>query len=204
MVPNPGLEPETARHYELGYEQRGENWGAKLSLFQSRLKDAIETITVAPTACASPPCAQQRNIGRQRNRGYELSVDYTPIETLSLAAQLSRLDRDNLSSPTIATTGTPEERYRLAADWQFLPQWRVRADWQHETRRISNSTGTRSADAFSLLNSFVRFTPDENWGVELGGRNLANKLLCLRRRLLRSRSQLAAADRLEVLSGEVR
>jgi iron complex outermembrane receptor protein len=176
VVPNPGLEPETARHYELGYEQRSDNWGAKVSLFQSRLKDAIESINVAPTSCASPPCTQQRNIGRQRNRGFELSVDYSPLETLSLEAQLSRLDRDNLSNPAVATTGTPEERYRVAADWQFLPEWRVRADWQKETRRISNSTGTRVADGFSVLNTFVRFAPDENWGVELGGRNLANKL----------------------------
>jgi iron complex outermembrane recepter protein len=176
VVPNSALEPETAQHIELGYEQHGSNWNAKASLFHSRLRDAIESITVAPISCTSPPCTQQRNVGRQRNRGLELSVDYAPITTLSLAAQLGWLDRDNQSSPGIVVTGTPAERYRLAADWQFMPQWRLRTDWQHETRRYSNSTGTRFADGFTLVNSFVRFAPGTNWGFELGGRNLTNKL----------------------------
>lgn len=175
-VPNPGLEPEYATHHELGYEQRGGNWSGKLSLFHSDLHDAIEGITVAPTSCSSPPCTQLQNIGRQRNRGLELSGDYTPVESLLLSGQVNLLDRDNLSSPDIATVGTPEQRYRVAADWRFLPQWQLRADVQYETDRISNSTGTRVAEALTLVNAFVRFSPTESWGIELGARNLTDEL----------------------------
>ncbi|MET0290929.1 MAG: TonB-dependent receptor, partial [Steroidobacteraceae bacterium] len=65
----------------------------------------------------------QRNIGRQRNRGIELSGEYQPIETLRLAGVIDLLDRDNLSSPNIRPTNTPRRRYRAVADWQFATEW---------------------------------------------------------------------------------
>jgi iron complex outermembrane receptor protein len=175
-VPNPGLDPETAVHYEIGYEQKGDSWNAKIALFQSNLQDAIQSITLAATACSSPPCSQLQNIGRQRNRGVELSLDYAPVSTLQLSGQVNVVDIDNLSNPGIRPTGSPEYKYLVAGDWQFLPQWRLRIDAQHESKRYSNSTGTRVAGEFTLANAFVRFTPVERLGIELGVRNATDEL----------------------------
>ena len=175
-VPNPGLGPETALHYEIGYRRRGGNWSARIALFQSDLNDAIESITIEPTACSSPPCTQQRNVGEQRNRGIELSVDYAPLSTLRLSGQANWLDRDNRSNPDIRPTGTPEHKYLLAADWEFFPRWRLSVDAQHESERFSNSRGTRVASSFTLVNGFVRWTPVQRLGVELGVRNLGDEL----------------------------
>jgi iron complex outermembrane receptor protein len=175
-VPNPGLDPETAIHYEIGYQQKGGNWGAKIALFQSNLHDAIQSITLAPTTCSSPPCTQLQNVGKQRNRGVELSLDYAPVSTLQLNGQVNIVDIDNLSDPSIRPAGSPQYKYLLAGDWQFLQQWRLRVDAQHESKRYSNSTGTRVAGSFTLANAFVRFTPIEQLGVELGVRNATDEL----------------------------
>ena len=175
VIPNPGLDPETALHYEIGYQQKGANWGAKLALFQSNLHDAIQSITVAPT-CAVSPCTQLQNIGKQRNRGVELSFDYAPVNVLQLSGQVNVVDIDNVSDPTIKPLGSPQYKYMLAADWQFLQEWRLRVDAQHESKRYSNSTGTRVAGSFTLANAFVRFTPIERLGLELGVRNATDEL----------------------------
>ena len=175
-VPNPGLDPETAVHYEIGFEQRSDTWGAKVALFQSKLHDAIQSITVAPASCPSSPCTQLQNVGEQRNRGVELSADVAPISTLRLNAQFNYVDVDNLTQPSVRPLNTPKTKYLVGADWQFLPQWGVRVDAQHEDERFSNSTGSRVAGSFTLANAFLRFTPIEKLGIELGVRNATDEL----------------------------
>ncbi|MET0292599.1 MAG: TonB-dependent receptor [Steroidobacteraceae bacterium] len=175
-VPNPALEPEYATHYELGYSYKGSNWDGKVSLYNSELRDAIEGVTLPGTACSSPPCTQQRNVGRQRNRGVELSGEYQPVDSLRLAGQIDLLQRKNLSSPNIIPTNTPRRRYRAVADWQIAPEWKLRVDGQYESERASNTNGTRIAGGFALVNAFARWAPDAHWGFELGGRNLGDRL----------------------------
>jgi iron complex outermembrane receptor protein len=175
-VPNPDLRPETAMHYELGYEHQGGNWSDRLALFESRLQDAIQSVEVAPILCSIPPCSQLQNVTKQRNRGFEVSGHYAPIATLELAGQLSLVDIANLSSPGVRPTGTPRYKYQLAADWNFLPRWHLRANGRHESERYSNSTGTRIAGSYTLADAFLRFEPLEQTGVDLGVRNATDTL----------------------------
>ncbi len=175
VVPNPNLDPETATHLEVGYEQKGDHWNGKIALYQARLHDAIQSITVSPTLCTVRPCTQLLNVGKQRNRGVELSLDYAPLSTLQLSGQVNIVDID-LSDKTIKPLNTPEYKYTLAGDWQFLQQWHLRADAQHESERFSNSTGTRVAGSFTLVNAFVRFTPVERIGIDVGVRNATDEL----------------------------
>lgn len=180
VAPNPDLQAEYANHFELGYEQRGEGWTAKLAVYQANLRDAIASIPVANSNCVAPsgnpPCSQLQNIGRQRNRGVELSGSWQALDTLQLDAQVNLLDRDNQSSPAVLPVNTPRWRQRVAASWRFLPQWRASLDVQHESRRYSSTDGARIAGAFTLVNGFVRFEPADRWGAEIGVRNLANEL----------------------------
>lgn len=174
-VPNPGLDPESALHYEIGYLRQGSAYTAKIALFHSRTEDAIQSITLNG-GCSSPPCTQLRNIGEQRSRGVELSVDYALLATLRLSGQATFIDLDNLSMPSVRPTNVPEQKYMVAADWQFLKQWRLRVDAQHESERFTNSTGTRRAESFTLASAFLRFNPTRSLGIELGVRNLTDEL----------------------------
>jgi iron complex outermembrane recepter protein len=100
----------------------------------------------------------------------------TPTSTLQLSAQINVADIDNLSNPSIRPMGAPEYKYLIAGDWAFAPGWRWRLDAQHETKRYSNSTGTRIAQPFTLVNTFLRFEPTKPLGIELGIRNATDEL----------------------------
>ena len=175
-VPNPALKPESALHVEVGAEQKGSNWSARLALFQSRLHDAVQQVSLAPTACSAPPCTELENVGRQRNRGFELTGNYSPIETLHLSGEVDLVQIDYLDNPAQKPIGSPENKYRLMGDWNFLPMLFARADWQHESARYSINTGTRVAGSFNLVNAFLRFEPSRHFGTEIGVRNATNEL----------------------------
>lgn len=177
-IPNPGLEAETATHYEIAWRQSGDRWDLRAALFQSDIDDAIENVTIDASLCSAPnpTCFQQRNVGRQRNRGIELSGTLAPIDQIRVEAQVTLLDRDNLSSPDIRPIDTPEEKYRIAAEWLPAEAWSLRADAQYESRRFSTTDGTRVADSFTLANLFLRYTGLPRLGIELGVRNLADEL----------------------------
>ena len=176
VVPNPGLKPESALHVELGAEEKGTNWSARLALYQSRLRDAVQSISLAPTACSVPPCTELENVGEQRNRGFELTGAYSPIDTLTLQGEVDIVQIEYLDKPAIRPIGTPGNKYRLMGDWNFLPMLFARADWQHEAGRYSTSTGTRFAGSFNLVNAFLRFEPSSHFGLEVGVRNATDEL----------------------------
>jgi iron complex outermembrane receptor protein len=175
-VPNPGLKPESALHVEVGAEQKGTHWSARLALYQSRLHDAVQQVSLAPTACSAPPCTELENVGRQRNRGFELTGGYSPIDTLHLSGEIDLVQIDYLDNPAQRPLGTPENKYRLMGDWNFLPMLFARADWQHESARYSTNTGTRVAGSFNRVNAFLRFEPSSHFGTEVGVRNATNEL----------------------------
>lgn len=176
VVPNPGLKAESAVHAEIGYRYHVETFEMKLALFQSRLHDAIQSVAMPATACSTPPCTQLQNVARQRNRGLEASFSYAPLPTLQIDGQLNLVDVTNLSAPAILATGVPEVKAQLAAAWRFLPRWQLRVDGRNESKRYSNSTGTRVAGAFTLVNAFVRVTPLEHFGLDIGVRNATDRL----------------------------
>jgi iron complex outermembrane receptor protein len=175
-VPNPSLDAETALHAEVGFEQRGSNWSGKVAVYQARLHDAIQTVPMPNSACVVSPCTQLQNVGKQRNRGFELSGDYSPVDALRLSAQYSFVDIKNVTQPTIRPLNTPKNKVAAAADWRFLAQWQLRLDVQYESERFSTSDATRIAGSYTLANTFVRFTPLDAVGVEVGVRNLTDKL----------------------------
>jgi iron complex outermembrane receptor protein len=196
-VPNPALDPETAIHYEVGIEQRHGRLEWRAAVFQADLDDAIENVVVDSSQCSAPNpnCFQQRNVGEQRNRGIELSLGWQPMSSLRLDAQASYLDRDNLSSPDVHPTDTPEQKYRLSAQWQPIAGLMLRPEVQHESRRYSTSDGSRTTDAFTVVNLFSRYEPMPSVGLELGIRNLGDALYAYQEGFYEAgRSWLAEVD----------
>ncbi|WP_428380376.1 TonB-dependent receptor plug domain-containing protein [Nevskia ramosa] len=177
-IPNPALGPEAALQYELDWTQRWNSVELRAALFQSDLDDAIENVTVARGLCTAPNpnCFQQRNVGKQRNRGGELALGWAPTAQWKFDAQASLLDRDNRSSPNIRPINTPEQKYRLAARWQQQRILSLRADLQHETKRYSTTDSSRVAEHFTIVNSFIRLEPVPKLGFEFGVRNLFDEL----------------------------
>lgn len=153
-------------------------WQARATLYQARLQDAIQNVVIAPGLCTAPNPTwfQQQNVGRQRNRGLDLSFGVQITDGLRLQAIASWLQQRVLNDPTIRVTDTPGRKYRLAADWDIDTHWALHGDVQHESRRYSSSDGTRVAAAFTVANAYVRYAFTGQDALERGVSNLADTL----------------------------
>jgi iron complex outermembrane receptor protein len=105
-LPNPNLQPEHSRNWNLGYSQVvGAKTLVQLALFRSDLRNAIESVYVADPggtnpATASCPnsriigfCSEMANIGREVHQGAEVEVRSTPVSRLTVSASYSFLNR---------------------------------------------------------------------------------------------------------------
>jgi iron complex outermembrane receptor protein len=128
-LPNPNLQPEHSRSWNLGYSHAiGLKTLAQIVLFRSDLRDAIESVfvtdpggsAVATAFCPNSRiigfCSEMANIGKEVHEGLELEVRSTPISRLTLNASYSYLNRTikydfaslaNVSAPNTAISILP-------------------------------------------------------------------------------------------------
>lgn len=105
-LPNPNLQPERSRSWNLGYAHLiGARTVAQLVLFRSDVRDAIESVVVtdpggSSAATAFCPastivgfCREMANIGKEVHEGFEFEVRSTPLNRLTLNASYSYLNR---------------------------------------------------------------------------------------------------------------
>ncbi|MFC4819271.1 TonB-dependent receptor plug domain-containing protein [Dokdonella ginsengisoli] len=155
-IPNPGLKPEDSDNLEIGVQGTHGAFDYKAALFDSRLREAIQSVTLAADACTSPPCSQLRNVGRARHRGVELSAGLELSEAWSVRANYGYVQRRNVSQPTVKPTDTPRQKLFAALDYRFAAGWRATLSADAESKRYSDSFGARVAGGFTLVDASVR------------------------------------------------
>ena len=105
-LPNPNLQPERSRSWNLGYAHLiGAKTVAQVVAFRSDVRDAIESVVVTDpggtsTATAFCPastivgfCREMANIGKEVHEGFEFEIRSTPLHRLTLNASYSYLNR---------------------------------------------------------------------------------------------------------------
>lgn len=122
-LPNPNLQPEHSRNWNVGYKQGfGARTFAQLALFRSDLRDAIESVYVTDPGGTNPAtafcpssrivgyCSEMANIGKEVHQGLEFEVRSTPVSRLVLNASYSFLNRnisyDFGSLPNVSAVNT--------------------------------------------------------------------------------------------------
>ena len=87
---NPDLEPERARTFDVGLEQRlaGDRVRAEVTWFDNRFRDQITVETVDFTTFEG----RFVNVDRSRSRGFEVAMDAAPAGWLEMRAGYTRLD----------------------------------------------------------------------------------------------------------------
>lgn len=173
-IPNPGLKPEDNDTLEIGAQGSRGALGYKIALFDSRLGDAIQAITLDPGACASPPCSQLRNVGRARHRGVELSGDLAVSQALSIRANYSYVQRRNVAQPSVRPTDTPRQKLFAALDYRIAAGWQATLSADAEGKRYSSSDGKRVAGGFTVVDASVR-GPVASLELSLGVRNALDR-----------------------------
>jgi vitamin B12 transporter len=101
---NPDLQPETARSYDLGVEQRlvGDALSASVTWFHRRTRNQIDftpcRADIVVCAGGARPFGTYDNIARARANGVEAALDLRPAEWLRVQAAYTYVDAENRTS----------------------------------------------------------------------------------------------------------
>ncbi|QDX80543.1 TonB-dependent receptor [Denitratisoma sp. DHT3] len=112
-IENPGLRPERAMNYEIGYQ--GTPWQgvkAEAALFYSEVEDKIQEVLVTGTTY------QNQNIGKVKYPGIELGLSTRLSSQFELGGNFTWLDPKNVSNPKNKITDVPKRKLTLHALYQ--------------------------------------------------------------------------------------
>lgn len=132
---NPDLQPEKMLNYEISVNKNFSNF---LSIgatgYFAKGHDMIQTLDM-----------KNVNTGKFINKGIEVSLTSTPVETLHLSASYSYMHTSlhNL-------TGAPRTQYYIGVDWQAIKNFKVCADLKGVGRLFVSETIKRQN--YALLN----------------------------------------------------
>ncbi|WP_293778554.1 TonB-dependent receptor [uncultured Oxalicibacterium sp.] len=175
-IPNPDLTAERAMNYQIGFTEKiSADVRMDASIFYSDITDMIQTITVPSTLCGGSTCNQMQNIGKVINKGVELGVTANVSKTIEIGGNYTYIDRENKSSPTVYLIDTPAHKLFAYAKWSATPRLDLIGNATYNSKRYSNSTGTRIASGFSLINAKLRYALDKGWSLEAGVNNLLDR-----------------------------
>ncbi len=131
------LEPQKARSYELGIEQRAGEYSIRLAAYLIRLTNEIYFSPLAPNPIFGFPGANI-NLSPTERRGLEWSGEWRPFRNVSLGASLN-LQRATFRSGVyggVDVSGkdvplVPQTLATLRAAWTVFPKTRLSGSYTH-------------------------------------------------------------------------
>jgi len=165
-LPNPGLDTETAIHYELGVSDQ--LWGhtrVDAAIFYVDLDDAIQNVDIGPDL------TQMQNIGDAVHRGFELGVRSLPLPELEIGLSYTFIDRVNRTDRDVKLTDTPESALFAFLNYEVLDGLHLVPNLQLASSRYLTTDGKRGDD-FAVAGFAVRWEPRDGVAIELGADNL--------------------------------
>jgi iron complex outermembrane receptor protein len=146
-IPNPTLQPEHARNYNLGYMHAfAFNTMAQIEFFRSDVYDAIENDMRPqeyPGQCTGKGlCRMAVNVGKEVHEGVELTVRSNPMRRLSMEANYSYLKRTITGPPTmldVFPTGTPKHKLVSTASLRLPHEVLLLAAARYEAGTITTN-----------------------------------------------------------------
>ncbi|WP_419807293.1 TonB-dependent receptor plug domain-containing protein [Sphingomonas sp.] len=177
---NLGLEPETARSFDAGVQQRLLDGRASVGVtyFNRRTKNQIDFRSCVGAECAAQPFGLYDNIARTRADGVEVELALRPSDALTLTGNVSYIDAQNRSPG--ANFGRdlarrPHETASVDADYRFPFGLRVGGTVTMVGDSFDNAANSVRLDGYALAS--VRASLPLGERIEVYGRvdNVANE-----------------------------
>lgn len=178
-LPNPGLDAETLRAFDLGIRHRiSLHSTIEISAFHN---DYDDLITQEPDL-TKPPNLQHQNSMMGTVRGIELEGRWQPRPHWELRSGYTRLDMDlrAKSGHSLATPGLgkpaddvvegsdPKHRAFLQSRHEIGAQWKLTPT----LRYVSKTNRTKPIPAYTELDLAAEWSPRADFSLDLIGRNL--------------------------------
>ncbi|MGD9577061.1 MAG: TonB-dependent receptor plug domain-containing protein [Syntrophorhabdus sp.] len=170
-IPNPDLEPERARNYELGYQGvLFKRVSLKTAIFYRDIKDFFLSITI-PNPSGPGTVSQNQNVGHVEQYGFELDLSAPIIKTLDAGVNYTYLDNNNRSSSD-KLTDVPEHKFFVYAKYTPVKGLSLLADVEKDSKRWSDSRGVRVAKGYTVANIKAMYEIIRGLQIEAGVRNV--------------------------------
>ncbi len=141
-IPNPYLDPEHSLLVEAGYHGAlGPRATFQAAVFYGRITDLIQSVVI------SPNLSQLRNIGRVSQAGFEADVRTRLPHGVTVSANYTFLDRNNLSDPDVRLVETPRHKAAVSAAAAVLPHLSLSGFVQVEADRLAQNSAGRYMNA---------------------------------------------------------
>ncbi len=166
---NDSLDPEKIQTLELAFDyQPLPNLHAVFNVFAYEVEDFIELV---PDSFGGGKTF--RNIRDQEGYGFEFEVDWEPVETLRLRANIAFQHSEDKDTGD-KVPNTPRLQFYLNPHWTFMPDWSLDAKLKWVGDRERSKGDSRSdIDDYTLVDlTLRRKNIARHWDLALGARNL--------------------------------
>jgi iron complex outermembrane receptor protein len=191
VTPNPNLDPERARNYEIGFSdmlfQQAKISGA---VFYSHLKDSIQFITkrvLNSNTHIWDFTSQYENIDGE-HYGFEASVDWDIAPGIRIGGNYTLLERKlDYETAGAKPEGTPKHQTLLYLAWSPIDALTITPSLELASDRYSVITSQAlptggpfvqsyvHAGSYALLNVQAEYRFNENFSAAIGGMNLTGE-----------------------------
>lgn len=172
-LPNPGLKPETAVNYEVGYAWRvSPTVTLDAAAFLSDFDDIIQSATVR----AGPPVvSQSQNVGEARLIGVELSARAELPGGALMIADYTYLDRDLRNRPGLRLFGTPKHTFNIRGEIPVGPVTLVPQVLARSSQDTSDIGAGAPIDGYVTANLKASWRVTDQLSLDAGVTNLFDK-----------------------------
>ncbi len=195
VTPNPNLDPERARNYEIGFSdtifQQAKLSGA---VFYSDLKDSIQFVTkrvLNSNTNVWDFASQYENIDG-KHYGFEASIDWDIAPGIRVGGNYTYLERDlDYETPGVKAEGTPRHQAFLYLAWSptdaltITPSLELASDRYSVVTSEALPTGGPyvqryiKTGSYALVNIQAEYKFNENFSAAIGGTNLTDENFAL-------------------------
>lgn len=169
------LQPEKAKNYEIGLEQKliGDAVTVAVNLFQRDTRDQIDFISCfgqTTGICTNRPFGTYDNVDRTRAQGLEFILNIKPSDRLTIDANYSLIDTEDRATG-LALLRRPKHTVNLGVDWQATDWLKVGTTLQMigDSADVDFQTfGRTSLDGYALAG--LRAAVPVNDRIEFYGR----------------------------------
>ncbi len=172
VIGNDDLDPETIDTLEVSFNYKvSQSLNSTINFFQYEAKDLIEAIPDE-----GEPTSTTQNARDQEGRGYEIEVDWKPMDTLHVSSSFSwQQARDDATDDPIAYI--PQRQFTTNVYWQLYEKWFINSQLNWVGDRERTQTDTRSLISnYTLIDlNIIRKDVVKNLDMGLMIRNLADR-----------------------------
>jgi iron complex outermembrane receptor protein len=180
-VANPDLDKELANHYELSYAHETQDFHANVSLYFTKVKDAIQGVATDETYVKSGKTyykEQNQNVGTFEHKGAELDLSYS-VDATKIGGNYAYIDVKNTKDSSVKRTGVPKHQLFAFAQQELLNGFSVYANMKLRSgvyEQISDRSYLEMA-SFTTFDAKVMYAAVENLTFEAGVKNLTDKMI---------------------------